>query len=240
MMKVYLHISAVVFFAGLTQGLSGFGAILLAIPLLATFLDIKRVIPLTAMTGLATTILLLIQLRRSLQWKKIVPFLLGCLPGIPIGVVFLKKVDKGTVEMVLGALLICYSVYSFSTRKPLKGTTKAWAYVLGFIGGCLGGAFSASGPAVIVYTSLQGWSKDRLKAGIQGIFFVSGSLVVLFYILNGLVTLTVLKYFGVSLPALFLGTFVGSLFYGRIDDVQFRKVMFILLGLMGAFMIYRS
>ncbi len=239
-MEVYLLISAVIFFAGLTQGLSGFGAILLAIPLLATFLDIKTVIPLTALTGLATTIILLIQLWQHLEWKKILPFLLGSLPGIPIGVLFLKEVDKGTVQLVLGGFLIAYSAYSLLSRNPTKGTRKGWAYLFGFLGGCLGGAFSAAGPAVIVYTSMQNWIKDRTKAAIQGIFFVSGTLVVASYILNGFVTPAVLKYFGVSLPTLIMGTYVGSFFYGRIDEVQYRKVMFVLLGLMGAFMIYRA
>ncbi|MFZ0448378.1 MAG: sulfite exporter TauE/SafE family protein [Desulfatiglandaceae bacterium] len=239
-MGTYLLISAVIFFAGFTQGLSGFGSVLLAIPLLAAFLDIRTVIPLTALAGLAMTIILLIQLWQHVQWKKILTFLLGSLPGIPIGVLFLKGVDKGTVQLVLGGLLIVYSAYSFFPRKPVKGTHKGWAYALGFLGGCLGGAFSAAGPAVIVYVSLQDWIKDRSKAAMQGIFFVSETLVVLFYTLNGFVTLPVLKYFGVSLPALFLGTYVGSLFYGRIDDVQYRKVMFGLLGLLGAFMIYRA
>jgi uncharacterized membrane protein YfcA len=47
----------------------------------------------------------------------------------------------------------------------------------------------------------------------------------------------VLKYFGVSLPALFLGTYAGSLFYGRINDTQYKKIMFVLLGLLGVFMV---
>jgi len=240
MMETYLLICTVIFFAGFTQGLSGFGSILLAIPLLAIFLDIKTVIPLTAVMGLTMTIVLLIQLWNHLSWKKIVPFLVGTLPGIPLGVFFLKKMDKSMVQLILGILLIAYSVYSLLSRRMPKGTRKGWGYLLGFLGGCLGGAFSASGPAVIVYASLQDWPKDRIKASLQGMFFVSGSMVVLFYAFSGLITKTVLKYFGISLPALFIGTYVGALCYGKINDVQYRKVMFILLGLLGTFLIYRS
>jgi uncharacterized membrane protein YfcA len=238
--ETYLLICAVIFFAGFTQGLSGFGSILLAIPLLATFLDIKTVIPFTALMGMGMTTFLLVQLWRHLAWKKIMPFLIGTVPGIPLGVLFLKKMDKGTVQLILGSLLIAYSVFSLLSRTPPKGARKGWGYLFGFLGGCLGGAFSASGPAVIVYASLQDWPKDRIKASLQGMFFVSGAIVILFYTFNGLITTVVLKYFGVSLPALLLGTFVGALCYGRISDVQYKKVMFILLGLLGAFLIYRS
>jgi uncharacterized protein len=239
-METYLLICAIIFFAGFTQGLSGFGSILLAIPLLAMFLDIKTVIPLTAVMGLTMTTVLLIQLWKYLAWRKIIPFLIGTVPGIPLGVLFLKKMDKGMVQFVLGSLLIAYSVYSLVSKRRPRETAERWGYLFGFLGGCLGGAFSASGPAVIVYASLQDWPKDRIKASLQGMFFVIGAIVVLFYTLNGLITTVVLKYFGVSFPALLLGTYVGALCYGKISDVQYKKVMFILLGLLGAFLIYRS
>jgi uncharacterized membrane protein YfcA len=239
-MQTYVLICLIILFAGFTQGLSGFGSILLSLPLLAIFLDIKTVIPLTALAGLSMTIILLIQLWEHLDWRKIAPFLIGALPGIPIGVLFLKNMDKSVVQWVLGILLSAYSVYSLLFRPIPRGTKKSWAYAFGFLGGCLGGAFSASGPAVIVYTSLQNWGKDRIKAAIQGMFFVSGTAVVILYVANGLTTLTVWKYFGVSLPMLFAGTYVGSLFYGRINDVQYRQVMFVILGLLGGFMIYRA
>jgi len=237
---IYLFVGITIFFAGFTQGLSGFGSTLLAIPILTVLLDIKTVIPLTALTGLVMTLFLLIQLWRHLVWKKIISFLIGMLPGIPLGVFFLKKVDKGIVQLLLGSLLITYSVYSLISRASPKGTRDRWAYFLGFFGGCLSGAFSASGPAVILYTSLQDWSKDQMKAAIQGMFTVSGAIVVFFYALSGLMTPLVLKYFGVSLPALFLGTYAGSLFYGRINDTQYKKIMFVLLGLLGVFMAYQA
>ena len=61
-MEVYLWVS-LVFLAGFNQGLSGFGIILIAIPLLTPFLNIKTVIPLTALTALSIAIMLFIQMR---------------------------------------------------------------------------------------------------------------------------------------------------------------------------------
>ena len=75
---------------------------------------------------------------------------------------------------------------------------------------------------------------------LQGFFVISGAIVVLFHALNGITTITVLRFYGVSLPMLILGTYVGSLFYGMIGEETYRRVMFILLGFLGAFMIYRA
>ena len=69
-MDTYLWVCLITFLAGLTQGLSGFGSVLLSIPLLAIFLDIKIVIPLTALVGLSMSLVLLFHLRPYLDWKK--------------------------------------------------------------------------------------------------------------------------------------------------------------------------
>ncbi|MCD6266521.1 MAG: sulfite exporter TauE/SafE family protein [Deltaproteobacteria bacterium] len=239
-MQTYILICLIVFFAGFTQGLSGFGSILLSLPLLAIFLDIKIVIPLVAIYGVSITIILLVQLWKYLDWQKIFPLFLGALPGIPIGVYFLKKLDKGMIQWILGIMLISYSLYSLFFRSTNKGIREGWAYLFGFLSGCLGGALSASGPAVIVYTSLQAWSKDKVKVTLQGFFMVSGMVVIFFHALSGLTTVTVLRFFLVSLPLLFLGTYTGSFFYGKIKEKNYKRVMLILLAFLGGFIIYRA
>jgi len=80
-MGTYLWICLIVFLAASTQGLSGFGSILLALPLLAIFLYIKMVIPLTALYGLSITFFLLVQLRKHLEFKKIYPLIVGAALG---------------------------------------------------------------------------------------------------------------------------------------------------------------
>lgn len=238
--QTYALIGIIVFLAGFTHGLSGFGSILLSLPLLAIFLAIKTVIPLVALIGLCITTILFIQLWKHLDWRKVYPLFLGALPGIPIGVFFLKKLDQGTIQWILGVILVTYSLYSLFFLSTNKGIREGWAYLFGFFSGCLGGALSTPGPAAIVYTSLQNWSKDTIKASIQALFLVSYSTVVLFHAVSGITTAAVFRFFLVSLPLLFLGTYAGSLFYGRIREADYKRVILILLALLGMFMIYRA
>ncbi|MBW1857978.1 MAG: sulfite exporter TauE/SafE family protein [Deltaproteobacteria bacterium] len=239
-MQTYVLICLIVFLAGFTQGLSGFGSILLSLPLLAIFLDIKTVIPLVALMAFCITVILFIQLRKHLDWKKIYPLFCGALPGIPLGVFFLKKLDKDLIQWILGIILIAYSLYSLFFRSSDKQMRKGWGYLFGFFSGCLGGALSAGGPPVIAYMSLQTWSKDTIKVTLQGFFLVSGAIVVFFQALSGLTTIVVLRYFLISLPLIFLGTYTGSIFYGKIREEHYKKVMLILLACLGGFMIYRA
>ena len=239
-LQTCLFLCLIVFLAGFTQGLSGFGSVLLSLPLMAIFIDIKTVIPLVALIGLFITVMLLVQMRKDLDWKKITPLFLGSLPGIPIGVLFLKILNKDSIQWILGVILILYSMYSLFLRSHSRGLGKAWAYIFGFLAGCLGGALSAAGPPVIIYTSLQDWGKNQIKVTLQGFFVVSGSVVVFFQAVNGLTTMTVLSYFLISMPLLILGTYVGSFFYGKMDEKGYKQLILILLGLLGGFMIYRT
>ena len=66
-MTTYALLLAVTFLAGFIQGLSGFGSVLLSLPLLILFLDVRTAIPLVALVALALTIQLLIQLRQHLE-----------------------------------------------------------------------------------------------------------------------------------------------------------------------------
>jgi len=115
-MQTYFWTALIFFFAGFTQGVSGFGSILLSLPLLALFLDIKKVIPLTTLAGVSMSILIFFQLRHHFDWKKILPIFLGALPGVPVGVLFLKKLDPVAIQWILGILLVAYALYGLFFR----------------------------------------------------------------------------------------------------------------------------
>jgi len=238
-METYFFLCTIAFCAGFIQGLSGFGSVLLSLPLLTLFLDIKTAVPVVALLGLALTIFLLVQLRQHWDWKKIYPLCLGSIPGIPMGVLFLNRTDGQLIQWTVGAVLITYAMYGLLLNPTVKKIGRAWAYSFGFAAGFLGGAIGASGPPVIVYTSLQPWTKDQIKVTLQGFFIISGILVVLSQALTGLVTGQVLFYSLIGLPSLLIGTWMGSLLYGRIGEETFRKIILIMLGFLGLFMIFK-
>lgn len=238
--QTYSWVCLIFLGAGFIQGVSGFGSVLLSLPLLAIFLDIKTVIPLTLLAGVSVSYVLVYQLRQHLDWKKILPIFIGAVLGIPVGVYFLKRLDRGTIQWILGAILILYALYGLFFRSSAKGVDERWAYVSGFLGGCLGAALSAGGPPVIIYTSLQAWSKDQIKGTIQGFFVTAGTAVVVSFVVAGVVTGTVLRFYCFSFPILMLGTFLGSRLYGLLKEAHYKTIMFILLGLLGIFSIYRA
>ena len=239
-MQTYFWVCVVLFAAGITHGISGFGSVLLSVPLLAIFLDIKVVIPLANLAAVLMTVLVFVQLRHQFDWKKICALIVGAVPGIAVGVFFLKHVNRSVIHWLLGVILIAFSLYSYFLQPSGKNIRSGWAYLFGFLSGCLGGAFSTSGPPVIVYTALKNWSKDQIKVTLQGFFFLSGLLIAISHAFGGMVTSSMMRFFAAALPGMILGTYLGARFYGRIREEDYRRIVLLLLVCLGGFMIYKA
>ena len=78
---------ALAMFAGiLLQGVVGFGMALIAMPLMASFIDITVAAPVIALSGNLAKVLLLIYYRKEVNFKPVLGLSLASLVLIPVGV----------------------------------------------------------------------------------------------------------------------------------------------------------
>lgn len=236
-MSTILGIALIFLAAGFTQGLSGFGLALVAMPFLLLIIDVKIAVPLCVLNGLVITLFLSLQLRRHVDWKKILPLLIGCLPGIYVGIYFLKEANSDVIKFLLGIMLVSYSLFNLILKPAPRKLKVGWAYFAGFLTGVLGSAFSTGGPPTIVYTTLTGWSKDDIKATLSSFFFLASILIAITHFVTGVTGATVLNYFATSVLAVMVGVWTGSICYGKIKQQTYMKIILILLCAMGIVMI---
>ncbi|MCK4839313.1 MAG: sulfite exporter TauE/SafE family protein, partial [Desulfobulbaceae bacterium] len=219
---------------------TGFGFALVSIPLLVLFMDIHTAVPLCMLSGLVITAFLSLQLKDHLDWRKILPLLCGCLPGIVAGTIFLKKINEPLFKILLGIMLIAYALYRlFLIPKP-RTINKAWGWAAGFATGAISAAFSAGGPPTIIYTTLTGWNKNEIKSTLSIFFFLGGVATAIAHATSGLTTVAVLKLSAISLPAVLLGVWSGSLLYRRFKTEGYIRLVLIGLIAMGLMMLYSA
>ncbi len=226
--------------AGFTQGVSGFGSALIAMPLLTIFLTIKTAVPLCVLNSLIITICLSLQLRRHINWRRIFPLLAGCLPGIVFGLLVLKHVPNIILQISLGLLIIFYAAYNLfgSTARKIKGKLSAgWAYAAGFCTGGISASLGAGGPPTIIYVTMTGWTNDEIKAALSIFFLITSIFTALGQAVSGLTTPLVLHDFIRSAPFTLLGVWAGVQFYNRINRQTYIRIMFWLLLVMGGVML---
>ncbi len=222
--------------AGLIQGLTGFGSSLLAMPLLTLFIDVKSAVPLSILNSVVITLFLSHKLKKHMEAKKILPLIIGSLPGIFLGARFLKSMDSAVIKLLLGSLIISYALYSLMSEPHVRKIKSVWAYISGFIAGFIGSAFSAGGAPVIIYTALNGWPKETIKATLTGFFVFAAISIAAVHAATGLTDAEVIKYFSASALFSFAGVYAGSMLYDKIDNQSYIRAVLITLVILGLMM----
>jgi uncharacterized membrane protein YfcA len=101
------------------------------------------------------------------------------------------------------------------------------------LSGLLGGAIATPGPPVILYVVAQGWQPRAIKATLQAFFFVNQTMILVGHWWAGLVTHEVVWLATIyALPAS-AGFVLGIHLFNRVDQPLFRRLIFVLLFVLG-------
>ena len=178
----------------------------------------------------------------ALDMKRLAPFLIGGLAGIPLGTWLLVQVSVGTVKFWVGLVISVYcSVMLLGSYRP----TVHWGgrvadCGIGLIGGILGGLAGLSGPMTTLWASLRGWSKDERRAVFQGFNLTVLTASLIAHAAAGLVTAELGRASLFALPGTFAGAFLGQRIYRRLDDRSFDRLVLAILLVAGIMLLWSS
>src|SRR5215467_12798785 len=227
------------FAAALVAGLAGFAFGLVAAAVWLHILTPVQTATLIIAFGLIVQGVAVWKLRRALQWRRLWPFLLGGLLGVPLGVAVLGFANPDYIRAGVGVLLIAYSIHGLPQRtmKPIVAGAPADAGV-GLLNGILGGATGLAGIIVTIWCGLRGWPKDVQRTVFQPVGVSVFATSALWLGASGAVGFDTLRLFVIGLPILLAGTWLGLKLYGRVDDAGFRKIVFTLLLVSGVALMF--
>jgi uncharacterized protein len=242
-----LLLAAIYVVAATFSGLSGFGfsAIgCLTLILLPAQLGVVLLMALSLVTQASSFGSLRAELRQHAGgwWQPdgVLPYLLGGTAGMPLGLAILAEFGGRSLAAALGLLLVAYAAWSLFQPAALRLRASRpgarAAFLVGALGGIVGGFSAFPGSALVIWNGLTGAGKERGRALVQP--FVLWMQVV------GLGLLLATRpqvfdrsfavLFGMALPAALLGNRLGVGIYRRTGDVGYRRVTFWALGMSGA------
>ncbi|WP_320200732.1 sulfite exporter TauE/SafE family protein (plasmid) [Agrobacterium sp. rho-13.3] len=232
---IYLVVILGAVAAGLVQGISGFAFGLVAMSFWAWVLDPRLAATLAVFGALFGQILAVVTTRRGFDLKLLIPFILGGLAGIPIGVKILPHLDIDAFRAILGGLLVLWCpAMLLATRLPkLEFGGRFGDGVAGLAGGIMGGIGGFTGTLPTLWCIIRGFPKDMQRGIIQN-FNLSMLLVTMgTYLATGIVTSEMLPFFAVVATAMIVPTLLGAKLYVGMTEAQFRQVVLGLLTLSG-------
>lgn len=229
--SVYLVVALGAVVAGFVQGLSGFAFGLVAMSFWAWALEPRLAATLAVFGALVGQVLAALTVRRGFDFKLLLPFVLGGLLGIPLGVALLPRLDMDGFKAVLGTLLViwCPAMLWAKNLPKITAGGRVADGAVGMAGGVLGGIGGFTGTLPTLWCTLRGFEKDTQRAIIQN-FNLSMLLVTMgVYLARGVVTRDMLPLFAIVAPAMLVPTLLGAKLYIGISEARFRQIVLSLL-----------
>ena len=225
--------AVIVIAASFVQAVAGFGLPMIAMPVLVALLGLQTAVPLTAIIILELQLLMIARYRMALNARTVIRISGAAVLGIPIGVLFLSRIPEGIMVTLLGLLLIFYAFYALFNFPVPALKNPYWAYIFGFLGGMGGGAYNMASPPMIIYGDTQRWGPELFKANLQGYFLIIGVVAILTHTLSGNVSGDVLQRSLIALPFVLIGAAGGFYLDRFIKAAVFRKIVLILMLILG-------
>jgi uncharacterized membrane protein YfcA len=194
---------------------------------------VRTAVPLVALITSTLEFFLLIRYRAAFNPRAVGRLIAASIFAIPIGVWALRRLDEKWLLVVLGAVMAGYALYALLNFRLPRLEHPAWAYIAGFLAGLLSGAYSVGGPPAIIYGDCRGWKPAEFKGNLQGLFLINDVLAIASHAVAGNLTPQVWTGYLAALPILALGILAGASLDRKLDPLIFRKIVLILLVIMG-------
>lgn len=239
--ELYLIVPLAVFSAYVIYGVSGFGSALINVSILAHFLPLTIVVPLSLLLDFSAAMMVGFRFRSGIQWKDIgflVPFMLA---GIATGVFLLVSAPREYALMALGSFLVLYALYSLYRPRVSRPIGRGWGVPAGLLGGTLSGMFGTGGPMFVIYMTRRGVDPMQLKATLAAIISLQSMTRIVAYTISGLL-LQIEVLIGALLlaPVMWLGLTIGNHLHVSLPSARVFQVIAMVLMASGAALIVRA
>lgn len=220
---------------GFVSGLAGFGGGPVVLVLWLLVIDPKTAVPLLMVSAVAHQMMTLHLVWRAISYARLLPMVIGGIAGVPVGMLLLDALSAATVRALAGAFLV---VYTLSRLTVIKELTVRWKSNLpdagaGFVAGLMSGLAGLPGPISTLWCGLRGWPKTDQRAVFQPFNLIMVLVSAMLFVGKGFVDSEVLHYALWCAPGLMIGVTAGTPLYLRLSDLQFQKVVLLLMLVMG-------
>jgi uncharacterized membrane protein YfcA len=231
-----IFLGLAVFLGGFISGVSGFAFSAVAGAIILHFYPPGFAIPLMMACALIAQLYGLLRLRSSMEWRQSIFLIGGGMIGIPLGLYALRSVDAHSFRIFFGIFLSVYAAYMLFwsttvTARDFGGHVAKT--IIGFVSGALGGLTAFPGALPTIWCDLHGLTKAA-KRGITQPFITAMQFFGFFLVfLHGDISTNLVWDLVGSIPPLIIGTYLGLMTFGKVNDLIFRRIVLLALMVSG-------
>lgn len=229
------------FAGGFVNGVAGFGAAMIAMPLIAPFIDLSIAVPSCTLIILSLNFQVSWTFRSHIEWRFVKEIFIGAIPGVMFSVFILDYISETYLKAGMGAFIACYALWSlYEETNCNRIINPSWGYLSGFLSSTLGMAFGFNGPPLAAYIAYSGCRAKSVKGTIGAGFIITGVFIVSAKTMTGQITLPVLLTSCAAIPAVIFGSKAGIWMSSSLNEYSYRRVLFVTLAGMGLSIMWSS
>jgi len=235
--------AAVLLSAFAVRSVAGFGAGLIAIPMLAFLLPVSTAV---SVATVLTTLSSVDQVRREwrlIAWRQFAVMFLYSMVGIGIGLYFLALLNEEVMRRFLGIFMILYSIHALWMADTLR-LPRRWHGALGAGVGIAGGLVSAlfgagAGPIYVVYFDILRLERAAFRATMSAVVLLGGAARIAGYGSAGFYGSSTIALLAVGIPLTIIGSWLGDRLVYRLSARSFSRLVAGLMLLSGITLLIR-
>jgi uncharacterized membrane protein YfcA len=221
-------------FGGFVNGVAGFGAAMVAMPLIAPFIDLSLAVPSCTLIVLTLNCHVGWTFREYIEWQYVKEIFVGAVPGVILSVFALQYVSEQMLKIGMGGFIFLYALWSlWSDKGNIRVLHPIWGYLSGLLSSTLGMAFGFNGPPLAAYIAYSGCPAKAVKGLLGAGFIITGVFIVGAKGLTGQIDSKVILIYLVAMPAVILGSKLGIRLSSTLNEHSYRKILFVSLAAMG-------
>ncbi|HUK33218.1 MAG TPA: sulfite exporter TauE/SafE family protein [Vicinamibacterales bacterium] len=217
---------AITLFAAVVNGGLGYGFSSITVPLALLFLSNRALNPALVLIEVALNAYVLFVNRDALGliWKRMLPIVVGLLPGVIAGTMIVTNVSPSWLK--LGTYLVLLPLILLQAagfRRPIQ-SEKAIGLPFGLGLGVLYSVTTISGPPLALLLNNQGLDKREFRAALGFIRLAESSFTAIAYLSASLITTQSNLLIPQILPSVLIGVPIGARLIRQMKVETFRRI----------------
>ena len=220
------QLGAITLAAATVNGALGYGFSSITVPLALLFLTNRVLNPALVLVEVVLNTYVLFVNRASIPavWRRMIPIIIGLVPGIAVGTIFVTHVNPSWLKLgTFVALLPLILLQAAGFRRPIKSERGA-GFAFGSGLGVLYSVTTISGPPLAVVLSNQGLAKQEFRAALGLVRLAESTMTAVAYLYAGMFTAESFALIPQIVPSLLIGVPIGAFLIRRIRAETFRRV----------------
>ena len=209
---------------------AGFGAVLIAMPLLAFVIPVSSAVSITTALTALTSLHHLSRDWRRVAWRHFTIMAFYSAIGISLGFYLINLLDEHALRQSLGVFLIFYALYAWATAGASPVLPARWRRALaagtGITGGLLGTLFGAGvGPIYVVYFNTLRMEREIFRVTMSTVVLLGGVARIAGYARMGFYEGSSVILIAIGLPLVLIGSWLGDRIIRRLNSQTFERLV---------------